>query len=72
VTTTAVAALVVDADGHFGSHATVWFSGSLQQCQAFAKRGGCQILTGCDKAKGDKIARGVLADMVSAGRWSRA
>jgi hypothetical protein len=72
MTTAQVTAVVIDANGHFGSHATVWFTGNMKQCQAFAKRGGCQILTGCDKAKGDKIARGVLADMVSAGRWSRA
>lgn len=38
---------VVDADGTFGNKATVWFSGSLQDCKAYAKRTrNVQVLAG--------------------------
>ena len=67
MTTTEIKAVVIDADGHFGDSTTVWFTGTLAQCKSFAKRGNCQILTGCEKLKGDKIRRGSLADMVNSG-----
>jgi hypothetical protein len=69
MTTTEIKAVVIDADGHFGDSTTVWFVGTVAQCRSFAKRGNCQILAGCEKSKGDKIKRGVLADMVGSGAW---
>jgi len=69
MTTTETKAVVIDADGFFGDSTTVWFAGSLAQCKSFAKRGNCQILTGCEKVKGDKIKCGALADMVNSGAW---
>lgn len=64
-------AVVIDADGFFGDTTIVYFSGSVQQCQAFAKRGNCQVLVGCHKKKGDKLTRGGIDACVSRGDWSR-
>lgn len=61
---------VVDADGTFGTHATVWFCGSLDECKAFAKRTHhVQVLVGCCKPAGEKIRRGELKLMKQAGLW---
>jgi hypothetical protein len=62
-------AVVVDADGHFGDVATVWYVGTVKQCRNFAKTGGCRILVGCEHEKGDKIKRGELNDMIQSGAW---
>lgn len=61
--------VVIDAEGHYGNEATVWFTGSRLQCVVWAKRGKCQVLAGCDKQKGEKIRRGVLGEMISLGSW---
>ena len=67
--TTAEAA-VVDADGNFGTHATVWFSGSLADCKTFAKRTGrVQVLAGCCKPAGSQIRHAELRTMVQARLW---
>lgn len=71
-TATEIKAVVIDRDGTYGTHATVWFSGSLAACQRYARRGNCQVLTGCEKQKGDKIPAGPLANMLAAGLWKRA
>jgi hypothetical protein len=63
-------AVVIDADGFFGSRAVVWFSGTVAQCRAFAKRKSCQVIANCEKSKGDTIFSGVLSDMISSGVWS--
>jgi len=61
---------VVDADGTFGTHATVWFSGSLEECKTYAKRTGrVQVLAGCSKECGTRIRQGELKLMVQAGLW---
>jgi hypothetical protein len=63
-------AAVVDADGTFGTQATVWFAGSLADCKAYAARTRrVQVLVGCSKSAGSVIPRGVLKTMKDAGLW---
>lgn len=63
-------AAVVDADGTFGKHANVWFSGSLTACKAYAARTRrVQVLAGCHKSEGSVISQGVLKSMKDAGLW---
>ena len=63
-------AAVVDADGTFGAHATVWFAGSLADCKAYAARTRrVQVLVGCSKPEGSVIPQGVLKSMKDAGLW---
>lgn len=61
---------VVDAEGHHGDYLTVWYSSEDEYAaRAFARSGGCRVLAGCEHSKGDKIPRGAVADMISAGFW---
>ena len=63
-------AAVVDADGTFGTQATVWFAGSLADCKAYAARTRrVQVLVGCSKPAGATIPQGVLKSMKDAGLW---
>ena len=63
-------AAVIDADGTFGTHATVWFSGTLDECKAYAKRTRrVQVLAGCSRPAGEKIRRGELKILRQAGLW---
>ena len=62
--------VVIDAPGTYGEHTTVWYATTdLAKARAFAKRGRCQILAGCAYAKGRKILRGPLVDMIASGHW---
>ena len=63
-------AAVVDADGTFGTQATVWFAGNLADCKAYAARTRrVQVLVGCGKPAGSVIPQGVLKSMKDAGLW---
>lgn len=63
-------AAVVDAFGTFGTHATVWFAGSLADCKAYAKRTSrVQVLAGCSKPVGSKITEHALKSLTQAGLW---
>lgn len=67
--TTAEAA-VVDADGTFGAHATVWFSGSLVDCRAYANRSRSVVVVyGCREPAGSKITQHALKTLTQAGMW---
>ena len=67
--TTAEAA-VVDADGTFDTHATVWFSGSLADCKAYTKRSRSVVVVyGCTKPVGSQITKHALKTLVQAGLW---
>lgn len=68
--TTETKAVVIDADGHFGYVATVWYAGTVEQCRRFARRGNCQVIVGCEKGKGDKITAAGLRDCLARGDWS--
>ena len=52
-------AIVVDAEGHYGDMTTVWFAGTVEASEKFAKRSrNVQIVYGVEgKKKGDKITR---------------
>jgi hypothetical protein len=69
MTNETAAAVVVDADGHYGSVVTVWYTGTVKQCRNFAKSGGCQVLVGCEHKKGDKIKPSELQAMRQSGAW---
>ena len=63
-------AAVVDADGTYDTHATVWFSGSLTDCKAYAKRSRSVVVVyGCSKPVGTKITRHALKTLRQAGMW---
>jgi|GEM_PF-4924616 len=64
--------VVIDAEGHFGTAATVWYVGSIEKCRAFAKSGGCRIIAGCHHEQGEKIMSGVLTHMLASGQWREA
>ena len=63
-------AAVVDTDGTFGTHATVWFSGSLADCRAYAKRSrSVVVVCGCSKPVGSQITKHALKTLTQAGLW---
>ena len=63
-------AAVVDADGTFDTHATVWFSGSLADCKAYAKRSRSVVVVyGCSEPVGSKITQHALKTLTQAGMW---
>lgn len=64
---------IIDAEGWYGNHATVWaVCGTIEAARATARRmGNVQVLAGCEgKKKGDKIAQGIVKTMVEGGLWS--
>jgi hypothetical protein len=63
-------AAVVDADGTFGTHATVWFSGSLADCKAFANRSRSVVVVyGCSEPLGAKITQHTMRTLTQGGLW---
>jgi hypothetical protein len=54
--------IVVDAEGCYGTHATVWFVGDRKAAEEFAKQNrNVQIVRGVSKKKvGEKISREAL------------
>lgn len=65
---------IIDADGHYGSAATVWSVHTTEQDARRALRlGGAsvQLIAGCDCTVGEKILRGVLNDLCNCGAWGR-
>ena len=70
ITASLTVAVVVDADGAFGTQATVWFAGNLADCKTYAARTRrVQVLVGCSKPEGSVISQGVLKSMKDAGLW---
>lgn len=70
--TTADAA-VVDADGTFGTHANVYFRGSVADCRAYAEsRIGVQVLVGCTNPAGSQIFHSELSYMLARKLWRNA
>ena len=70
MTMTNATAAVVDADGTFGTQATVWFAGSLADCKAYAKRSRSVVVVyGCSKPVGSQITKDALKTLTQAGLW---
>lgn len=65
---------MIDADGHSGDYVTVWeTTDDEKKARGMKLRGGSsvQVLAGVEgHVKGDRIARGIVSDMVSSGLWS--
>ena len=69
-TAEAAEAAVVDADGTYGTHATVWFAGSLADCKAYAKRSrSVVVVCGCSRAVGSKITQHTMRTLTQGGLW---
>lgn len=69
-TTTSETYAVIPAPGYHGDWVTVYATFSTAaKALAYAKQGGCRVLQGCEHAKGDKISRGIVQDMISRGDW---
>ena len=70
---TATAAVVIDANGHFGSSTRVWFAGSVAAARKYATRNrNVQVIAHCHAAKGETITQAALHTMTLAGLWKRA
>lgn len=70
MTMTTAEAAVVDADGTYGTHATVWFAGSLADCKAYAKRSRSVVVVyGCSRPVGSQITKHALMMLTRAGFW---
>lgn len=62
---------VIDAEGYYGDVATVWASfPTLEQARRFCTgRKSLRIVEGCHKAKGDKVTRAGLSNLLNRGDW---
>ena len=70
MTMTTAEAAVVDADGTFDTHATVWFSGSLADCKAYAKRSRSVVVVyGCSEPVGSQVTKHAIKTLTQAGMW---
>ena len=70
---TATAAVVIDADGHFGATTRVWFAGSVAAAERYAKRSkNVQVIAHCHAETGETITQAALHTMTLAGIWKRA
>ena len=71
--TTKTTCILIPAPGYHGDWVTVYATAkSIDAAMRTAKRmgGGVRILAGVTgHKKGDKIGRGVVQDMISAGHW---
>jgi hypothetical protein len=47
----------IDADGHFGTQATVYYVGERAQCEGYARRAATQVIDGDGLHVGDKVLR---------------
>lgn len=66
-------AAVVDADGTFGEHATVYFRGTVADCKAYAEsRRNVQVLVGCTTPAGSQIFHSELSYMLARKLWKDA
>ncbi len=73
MSTATTSAVVIDADGHFGASARVWFAGSIESAKRYAKRSkNVQVIAHCHAAKGETITQAALHTMTLAGIWKRA
>jgi hypothetical protein len=69
-TAEAAEAAVVDADGTYGTHATVWFAGSLADCKAYAKRSrSVVVVCGCSRPVGSQITQHTMRTLTQGGLW---
>jgi hypothetical protein len=69
---TTTPAVVIDADGHFGTSTRVWFAGSVAAAKRYAKRSkNVQVIAHCHASKGEKITQAALHTMTLGGFWKR-
>lgn len=63
---------IIDAPGYFGAYATIWETHTDEKAARHAKHKGgksVQLISGCHKAKGDKISQGELQALINTGSW---
>ena len=66
-------AVVIDAGGTFGEHATVYFRGTVADCKAYAEsRRNVQVLVGCTYPAESQIYHTELSYMLQRKLWKNA
>lgn len=57
---------VIDAAGRYGDYTRVYYVGSREQCEAYARRGACQVI-----ASEGNFVRGERVHSAEAARYTR-